>query len=108
MARSNRSFDLAFKRKAVMLACEDGVKVKDVAARLGVHPGQLTRWKRDFQDEENRRSVAGRPTGTQRSKADEGSTRQFRRLLEQMRDEQQVLSRATGTFPQPRRRPSGS
>ncbi len=44
------SYPDSFKLKAVKLSQQDGIPVKDVAAMLEIHPGMLSKWRKDFRD----------------------------------------------------------
>ncbi len=39
-----------FKVKAVLLSLIDGVRVKEVAATLDIHPFMLSRWRKEYRD----------------------------------------------------------
>ncbi len=39
-----------FKVKAVRLSHQDGVRVKQVAEALGIHPFMLSRWRKEYRD----------------------------------------------------------
>src|SRR5688572_11506615 len=45
MSKSRRKYSAEFKREAVELSLEEGRKVDEVAANLGIHPGVLHRWR---------------------------------------------------------------
>ena len=60
MAREKRTacYPEKFKRDAIRLTAETGQTTKAVADRLGVHPNQITRWKRELGAADGRRPVA--------------------------------------------------
>lgn len=39
-----------FKVKAVMLSCQDGIQVKQVAGALDIHPFMLSRWRKEYRE----------------------------------------------------------
>lgn len=39
-----------FKVKAVQLSLQEGVKVKDVAESLDIHPFMLSRWRKEYRE----------------------------------------------------------
>ena len=39
-----------FKTKAVQLSLLEGVKVKEVAETLGIHPFMLSRWRKEYRE----------------------------------------------------------
>ena len=44
---SRRKYSEEFKREAVQLARQEGVRVAQVARDLGIQPNMLTRWRRE-------------------------------------------------------------
>lgn len=45
-----RRYDDQFKVEAVELAQQAGVQTQEVAARLGIHPFMLSRWKKEYRE----------------------------------------------------------
>jgi len=108
MAKSKRVYDLTFKREAVLLACEDGVKAKDVADQLGVHPNQLSKWKKELRDKGILSKVTAKPVAPQSLKAEDVKLRQLERQLAEAREENEILKKAIGIFSQTKKASSGS
>lgn len=46
--KKRRNYDRQFKQEAVRMVQEQGRTVKSVAEDLGIHPGVLSRWRRQF------------------------------------------------------------
>jgi transposase len=98
MPRVKRIYDHTFKREAVLMACEAGVQLKDVAAQLGVHPNMLSRWKKQMRDSGALSRVTTRPAGSPMLKAEDAKLRQLERQLAEAREENEVLKKAIGIF----------
>ena len=59
----------AFKRKAVKLTLKDGVKVKQVAEALDIHPFMLSRWRKEYRDGKLQGDIVRRVSVTSKKKA---------------------------------------
>ena len=81
-------YDLEFKQAAVRLATESGRTTKDVAERLGLHPNQFTKWKRDLQEVE----VVRRGRGAGRT-AEQPRIQWLERELARVREERDLLKK---------------
>ena len=108
MPRSKRIYDHTFKREAVLMACEAGVQLKDVAAQLGVHPNMLSRWKKQMRDTGVLAKVTTRPAGSPELKAEDAKLRQLERQLAEAREENEILKKAIGIFSRTSKLSSGS
>ena len=51
MTKRRRKFTQEFKEEAVKLVLDQGSKITEAARNLGIHPNQLSRWKRELQGE---------------------------------------------------------
>ena len=90
------------------MACEEGVKLKDVADQLGVHPNQLSRWKKQLRDRGLLSKATAQPVAPKSLKADDVKLRQLERQLAEAREENEVLKKAIGIFSQTKKASSGS
>lgn len=108
MAKGKRIYDLTFKREAVLMACEDGIKLKDVASQLGVHPNQLSRWKKELRDKGILAKATASPVAPKSLKAEDVKLRQLERQLAEAREETEVLKKAIGIFSQTKKVSSAS
>nr|WP_315188129.1 transposase [uncultured Albidiferax sp.] len=45
-------YGAAFKLRAVQMSQQSGVRIKDVAATLGIHPFMLSKWRKQVRDGE--------------------------------------------------------
>ncbi len=59
----------AFKIKAVKLTLQDGIKVKQVAEALDIHPFMLSRWRKEYRDGKIKCAVGRRVSVTTKKKA---------------------------------------
>lgn len=91
--RTRRSFSKEFKEEAVRLATEPGASVKETAANLGLHANMLHNWVREL-------SVDGENAfpGNGRLKPDDEEIRRLRRENERLREERDILKKATLFF----------
>lgn len=104
MQRAKRTgcYSLEFKRDAVRLASVAGQTTKGVAEALGLHPNQITRWKRELGPGKRGRLPAGLKTPEQ------VRIRWLEAELARMRDERDILKKARAFFGARRRTPSAS
>ena len=103
MAKKKRTacYPIAFKREAVRMAAQPERTTKEVAEELGIHPNQLTRWKRE------RRGKG--PLGRGQGKTPEQmQIRWLERELARVREERDILKKAIGFLSPRRKRSSGS
>ncbi len=98
MPRAKRIYDHTFKREAVLMACEAGVQLKDVAAQLGLHPNMLSRWKKQMRDSGVLSKVTTRPGASEALKAEDVKLRQLERQLAEAREENEILKKAISIF----------
>ena len=108
MPRTKRIYDHTFKREAVLMACEAGVQLKNVAAQLGVHPNMLSRWKKQMRDSGALSKVTTRPVVSESLKAEDVKLRQLERQLAEAREENEILKKAIGIFSQTSKASLGS
>lgn len=92
MAR-RKTYSREFKIEAVKLVTEHGMSRKQVARDLGVDPGSLRTWIKQFSDD---------PEGAFPGKGHvrDEEMRQLRRENEQLRMERDILKKAIGIFSQ--------
>jgi transposase len=98
-----RRFDLEFKLEAVRMASEPGMTARDVAQRLGIGQGVLSRWKRQLKNEGNQ-AFPGK--GNLKPEGEE--LRQLKRECERLRRERDILKKAVAIFSTDPHRYSGS
>ncbi len=89
--RTRRRFTREFKAQAVQFLLESGKPLSDVAAELGVSPGQLSQWR-------NEQLAAGSAEALARKKADEAEMLRLRREVKRLEEENLILRKATAFF----------
>ena len=93
MAKKKRTacYPIAFKREAVRMAAQPERTTKEVAEELGIHPNQLTRWKRELRGKG--------PLGHGQGKTPEQmQIRWLERELARVREERDILKKAMAIF----------
>jgi transposase len=60
----------SFKLKAIKLSKQDGVKVKDVAEMLDIHPFMLSRWRKEYREGKIKNDNRMKVTSIQKEKSD--------------------------------------
>jgi len=98
-----RKYDLEFKVEAIRMASEPGVTNRDVERRLGIGQGVLSRWKREFKDDD-----AQAFPGKGHLKPKDEELRRLKRENERLRRERDILKKAVAIFSSDPHRYSGS
>lgn len=108
MIKKYRNYDHTFKKEAVLMACREGVRLKDVAAQLDVHPNMLSRWKKEMRDKGVLSKAMAKPVLPKSLKADDARLRQLERQLADTEEENAILKKAIGIFSQTSSKSSAS
>ena len=98
-----RAYDREFKMEAVQMASEPGVTAKDVEQRLGIGQGVLSRWKRQFRENDDKAFP-----GKGHLPAQQEELRRLKRECERLRRERDILKKAVAIFSTDPHRYSGS
>ena len=93
MGEKNRHFSREFKRDAVQLVTEKGVRVGKVARELDIHPNLLHLWRRRFLAEGDKAFI-----GKGRVSPEEAEIRGLRKQLERVKEERDILKKALAVF----------
>lgn len=93
MAR--RKHTKEFKLEAVRLAKQPGASVKETAENLGINPSMLHTWKRQLAAD-----GAQAFPGNGRLKADDEEIRKLKQELKRVKEERDILKKATLFFAQ--------
>ena len=93
MGRARKKYSREFKLEAVKLVVEQGRPVGDVADGLGINRNLLHRWKSQLMLE----GVLAFPGNGRQNAADE-ENRRLRKELAQVRQERDILKKATAYF----------
>ena len=98
MARRRRKFTAEFKLEAVRLS-ESGKSPGVVARELGISADMLRRWRRQFATAASTRaSTRDAFPGNGKLTSQDEEIRQLRREVAQLREERDILKRATAFF----------
>jgi transposase len=87
-------YSLEFKLTAVRLSELDGVKVKDVAESLAIHPFMLSRWRREVREGVLKRKRGGQPHFRDVTDEEVGRFAELRRAHRQLMEEHDILKKA--------------
>jgi len=91
--KKRRIYDKAFKKEAVRLVVEDGLKAVEVERNLGIGTNIVSRWVREMtQDPEHAFPGKGR------LKPPEEELRDLKRELERVKRERDILKKAVAIF----------
>jgi len=93
MGEKNRHFSREFKRDAVLLVTEKGMRVGRVARELDIHPNLLHLWRRRFLAEGDKAFI-----GKGRVSPEEAEIRGLRKQLERVKEERDILKKALAVF----------
>ena len=94
MARERRQFSAEYKREAVRLV-EAGRSVLDVARSLGVRADMLRKWRRQVTESPD---IAEAFPGHGKLASQDEEVRRLRREVAILREEREVLKKATAFF----------
>jgi transposase len=89
--RTRRRFTREYKAQAVKRLLESGKPLSDVAAELGVSPGQLSQWR-------NEQLAAGSAEAVAARKAEQAETQRLRREVKRLEEEVEILRKAAAFF----------
>ena len=86
----------AFRREAVRRCDDPNVSATDVAKELGIHPGQIYNWRRQFKGlgEKQFKSM----NGVDYSKNETEEVRKLQRKIAELEEENEFLKKATAYF----------
>ncbi len=94
MVKKRRRYTKEFKLEAVELAVESARSLAEVARDLGIAPSLLHKWQQQV-DERDRATVF---PGNGKAVGPEDETRQLRRELERVKQENDFLKKAAAFF----------
>ena len=87
-----RKYDKTFKEDAVRLVTEKGKSVTEVARNLGIHPANITRWKRTYLD---RKDVHEKGYNLDELLEE---NKKLKRELVDVKEDREILKKATAFF----------
>ena len=91
--KQRRTYDSDFKREAIRLVLEDGIKAAEVERNLGVGSNIVSRWVR-----EAREDLEYAFPGKGRMKPPDEELRKLKRELERVKRERDILKKAVAIF----------
>ena len=89
--RTRRRFTAEFKAQAVQRLLEGGRGLWEVAAELGLSPGQLSQWR-------NEHLVAGSAEALAQRKAEPAELQRLKRENKRLEEEVEILKKAAAFF----------
>jgi transposase len=98
-----RKYDAEFKREAVRLVLEEGLRVREVERNLGITHGVLKGWVQKHRDHQDAAFA-----GTLDPQSPEAELKRLRKENEQLRRERDILKKAVAIFSTDPHRYSGS
>ena len=93
MLRQRRNFTQEFKTEAVLLTEEAGRSVASVARDLDIHASHLSKWRREYFNEEQ-----GNSKGYNQLPCKDEEIRQLKRQLTDVTEERDILKKAIAVF----------
>jgi len=100
---ANRRYDPEFKREAVRLVVEEGMRVREVERNLGITYGVLKDWVQKHRDHKDAAFV-----GSIDPQSPEAELKQLRKENERLKRERDILKKAVAIFSTDPNRYSGS
>ena len=91
--KTRKEYDAAFKREAVRLASEPGVKDRTIERDLGLYQGAIRHWRSELEADPKTAFP-----GVGRLKPQDEELRQLRRELERTKRERDILKKAAAYF----------
>jgi transposase-like protein len=89
--RTRRRFTAEYKAQAVQRLLEGTKPLSDVAAELGLSPGQLSTWRTEHLAAGSAEALAAR-------KAEQAETLRLKREVKRLEEEVEILSKAAAFF----------
>jgi transposase-like protein len=89
--RTRRRFTAEFKAQAVQRLLEGGRGLSEVAAELGLNPGQLSQWR-------NEHLAAGSAEALALRKVEQAEVQRLRRENKRLEEEVEILRKAAAFF----------
>lgn len=85
-----------FRREAVRRSDEPGTAAADIARELGIHPGQIYNWRRQYKRLSDKQFNTVK--GVDYSKNESEEVRKLRREVADLKEERDFLKKATAYF----------
>ncbi len=85
-----------FRREAVRRSDEPGTTAADIARELGIHPGQIYNWRRQYNRLSDKQFNS--MNGVDYSKAESEEIRKLKREVAKLKEERDFLKKAAAYF----------
>ena len=101
--RTKRAYDPDFKREAVRLVVEEGLRIREVERDLGITHGVLKDWVRKHRDHQDAAFA-----GSVEPQSPEAELKKLRKENDRLKRERDILKKAVAIFSTDPNRYSGS
>jgi transposase len=88
-----------FRREAVRRSEDSNTSAADVARELGIHPGQIYNWRRQYNRLFDKQFNT--VNGVDYSKTESEEVRELKRQISDLKEENEFLKKATAYFSKP-------
>ena len=91
--KKKRKFDKEFKLEVLKMTQQSNKTIKSIAQELDIHPGVISRWRREFREQEND-AFPGKGHQT----TEEEEIRRLKKELADVKEERDILKKAVAFF----------
>ena len=91
--KNRRRYNKEFKLEAIRLVKNKGGGVSEIASNLGIHPGVLRRWVREYEDDANNSFP-----GNGNLKVPDAEIRLLQKKVKNLEEERDILKKALAIF----------
>ena len=91
--KQRRRYDKAFKLEVLKMIQHSDRTIQSIAQELGIHPGVISRWRRQFRDQEND-AFPGKGHQT----PEDEEVRRLKKELADVKEERDILKKAVAFF----------
>ena len=91
--KKKRKYDKAFKLEVLKMIQQSDKTIKSIAQELGIHPGVISRWRKQFREQENE-AFPGKGHQT----PEDEEIRRLKKELTDVKEERDILKKAVAFF----------
>ena len=91
--KKKRKFDKAYKLEVLKMIQQSDRTIKSIAQELGIHPGIISRWRKEFREQE----MDAFPGEGHQTPEDE-EIRRLKKELADVKEERDILKKAVAFF----------
>ena len=88
-----KKYDKAFKLEVLKMIQQSDRTIKSIAQELGIHPGVISRWRKQFREQENE-AFPGKGHQT----PEDEEIRRLKKELADVKEERDILKKAVAFF----------